>query len=536
MGGQSSENYLDNLLNSVNGFGTNKEENTDEKKADGDMYKESEEDFLRQFESELEEDAYDDYILDFENEMQREQGVKTDPYARETEGTKVIADDDESLEDMLAEMEKISADDSFEELKEDKMDVDDEDMESLDKLNSAVDAFDMELEESGIGEESDDLDFGFSDTDLESLIDNSSDNLDGLNDSFDTESAEDKSGNGSEGVVAGIENIPSDAVEDIAPDDIDDIFKDIPDIDDMGDYATDDDSNIPNIEDEMEPEEIKAAPVYKEEVKEPPKKLTLLDRIKLLLFGEDEEEELDANGSLDGIPYSEITKANKDIFDEMTPKDNKKEKKEKKKKEKEKKPKEKKAKKPKKQKPPKPKKEKKPKEKDTSPPLPKVPVLMIVIMVASLVGLVLLGTNLTSYTNGVKQAEILYNEGQFSEAYEQIKGLSVKESDMEKYNKISTMACISSKYESYCSFYQYGKKDVALDNLVCAAGRCEINKSNAKEYDCEIELETLRVTIENELKDKYNMTIEDARELYKLRNRTDYTIALQKKLVDLGVD
>lgn len=530
MGDQSSENYLDNLLSSISSFVEDRDAAAFNKEIDGSISSTSEQDFLRQFENELESEAYDDYISDFEMELEADQREEKDPYAREKEDTDVIADDDESLEDMLANMEKLSAEPPLEESDGMTMDTDDPDIGSLEDLDMAVDAFDVPPETDDMGV----VDFSAENLEIDTLGTDSIDS-DGTAEADVTDIGEDMSDLMDlldEDNVAGIEELPAkenSGVEELGG------------LDDLGLDGLD---GLEDIQEATEEEPQSASSdggdtEQSDELGEAKKKMGFLAKLKLILFGEDDEEEVE--GSLaDGMDISELSDANQELLKELTAGDekpDKKAKKEKKKKEKkEKKPKEKKEKKPKKEKPPKPKKEKKPKEKDTSPPLKKGSVLLIFFMAGSLTVLVFIGTELTTYKNSLNETEKLYNKGSFTEAYEAIKGLKVKEADEQLYNKVATLAAISSKYEAFVTFNAYGRNDLAFDSLVCAAGRCGVNEKNAQEYNCEMELETLRVTIENELKDKYNMSIEEAMELYSLSDRTDYTIALQKKLVELGLD
>jgi len=82
----------------------------------------------------------------------------------------------------------------------------------------------------------------------------------------------------------------------------------------------------------------------------------------------------------------------------------------------------------------------------------------------------------------------------------------------------------------------YGSKDLALDSLVCAYGRYDINKQYAKEYGCEKELETIGGKILKALLKDYDMTGEEALQLYENKNRDEYTVQLHKKLQELGLE
>ena len=226
---------------------------------------------------------------------------------------------------------------------------------------------------------------------------------------------------------------------------------------------------------------------------------------------------------------------NADILAELEGEEKTSKKKDKKKKEK--KPKKEKApKKPKTPKAPKPKKEKKPKEVDNTPPLPRGPVIMIWVMVASLVALVLLGVNLIKYNTPIANAKSLQNQGHYAEAFSELSGLEIKEKDMELYNQLAVLSTIDSELNAYEKFSKAEKVDWAFDSLICAAGRCYINEANADVFGCLGQLETLRRTVSNELAQKYDMTYEEAIEMYTIRDRDDYTIALYKKLTELGID
>ena len=209
-------------------------------------------------------------------------------------------------------------------------------------------------------------------------------------------------------------------------------------------------------------------------------------------------------------------------------------KKEKKKKEKKKK--EPKPKKPKKVKAPKPKKEKKPREKDHTPPLPKGPVIAIVVMVASLFGLIMLGTNLLGYQSNVNTAREEYGKGSYVEAFSKLQGLKIREKDSEFYDQLQVLAVVSEKYQDYLVFSNKGRQDIALDNLICAYGRYDLNKQKAQDANCDVEYEQLGGKIIKSLLEDYDMTGDEALQIYNAKNRKEYTLKLHAKLKSLGLE
>ena len=295
-------------------------------------------------------------------------------------------------------------------------------------------------------------------------------------------------------------------------------------------------------ESEMSAQQISAASAEEMDGKEEKKgsKFDLIGKLKGLLAsflkgGEDDEVEIKPAQA----PTPELLSGeNADILAELDALEEKPAKKDKKKKDKKDKAakKAKAPKKPKAKKPAKPKKEKKPKEVDNTPPLPKGPVIMIWVMVGSLVALVLLGVNIIKYNTPIANAKSLQNQGHYAEAFNQLTGLDIKEKDMEMYNQLAVLATVDSEINAYESFSKADKADKAFDSLICAAGRCYINEEDAEIFGCLGQLEILKKSVSNELEEKYNMTYEEALEMYKIRHRNDYTLALYKKLTELGIE
>ena len=173
---------------------------------------------------------------------------------------------------------------------------------------------------------------------------------------------------------------------------------------------------------------------------------------------------------------------------------------------------------------------------DNTPPLPKGPVIMIWLMVASLTALVLLGVNIIGYNSAVANAKSLKNSGHYAEAFAVLNGLDIKEKEMELYGQLAILSTVDSELNAYAVFEKNDMPDKAFDSLICAAGRCKINAAEADVYECLGQLEILKKNVTNELEQKYGMSYEEAIEMYEIRDRDDYTIALYKKLTELGIE
>lgn len=325
------------------------------------------------------------------------------------------------------------------------------------------------------------------------------------------------------------------------------------DLSDIGQILEKNDSNIP-IEGEdpfasyakqemAEQEESRNAV---QETTEKSKKVGFFAKLSALLFGKEEEPEAAEPISLmpEEMPgVVELSDENAQIlsmFEEVdhalaAEQADSSKKNDKKKEKKKKEPKPKKEKKPK---APKPKKEKKPKEKDDTPPLPKGPVALVCVLAVSIFVLVFWGSELISYSSALSKAKAACDKGNYSEAAEAIAGVTIREEDAFICGKISTLAAVHSQLEEYEVFIQNDKKAEALDSLISAAGRCELNEENTMTFDCADEMQMLKNKATKELEDVFGLTYEKALELYDwtIRDRAEYTRELHKIYEALGIE
>ena len=244
------------------------------------------------------------------------------------------------------------------------------------------------------------------------------------------------------------------------------------------------------------------------------KKKGLFAKLSEALFGKDDE-----NDSEEGKEKSKKKKSD-------SPK--------KEKKKKEKKPKKAKEKKPKQPKKPKEKKPKKPKEVDLSPPLPKIPVVLIFVMSFSVMVFVVLSSNLLGYSTSMTDAKAAYYSYDYVGAYEKLSGLTAKEQDAEFVEQVRLLALIQEKLVNGDGLYRAGQYTMALDSYICALGRYDVNYSQASEYQIAKEYEDLEKQIVIQLQETFDVTADSAREIYGLRDRTEYTCRVYELVKNAG--
>ena len=555
MSNKSSENYLDNLLDSITGVDLGGRRIIKQDIASEDrpgLALESDDDFLKAFEEELESDSYRDYFAEFEKELEEEQkrqlelqtdtsripddigaiikGLEDDAQRATEIPDMPMADISSPQEMMDEEVVEISPEEALQESGEvDTLDM--LDVDTLGKLGG-------ELPLSEIGEP--DLS-GSGDDDLMDML--------SMSDEFG-DIGELLSGDG-DSTVGEIDEFARFAQEQmdeqerassVDENSIDEISVDGADI--VGKKKKQRGRHKKN----------KAEKVQSEEG------VSFKERFKKLLFGEDEPENSQNIPDKISTIADELAGENLDILSELRAEldsvpseatDKKKGKKDKKKNPKKAKKPDKPKKAPKSKKPPKPKKEKKPKEKDNTPPLPKGPVILIFFMVGSLTFLVLLGTKLLNYSSAVSQAKSAYKAESYTEAFKLLQGEDIAAKDQVFYDKLKILATIDSEYDAYLLFRSYGDEPAAMDSLICSAGRYNINLENAMAFDQEEAIEeqynknnddfiekykSLRTKIEEELVNYYGISFDEAIEIYSQRNRTEYSVILLRKIKELGLE
>ena len=252
---------------------------------------------------------------------------------------------------------------------------------------------------------------------------------------------------------------------------------------------------------------------------------SFMSKLGLILFGEDDDDEEEELAMLeDSAKKAEKEQAKKE----------KKEKREKAKQER--KEKREKAKLEKQTKAAEEKKLKPPKEPDNTPPLPKKPVFLIFLMVGSFIALVVMGADLLGYSNQMENAKNQYAKKNYSEAFAEIAGMEIKEEDSLLYNKYHVMAMVSAELEAYESLMSQEFYDMALDCLVRTVGRAEKYREDAETYGCIQELNGLEAKAEEILKETFDLSKEDALEIYAYRSKKEYSTAILKVIKEHGLE
>ena len=147
----------------------------------------------------------------------------------------------------------------------------------------------------------------------------------------------------------------------------------------------------------------------------------------------------------------------------------------------------------------------------------------------------MLSVNIFGYSSAVSDAKKYMDEGEYVAAYSELVGMTIKEKDLMLYNQAATLAAVESELNAFDAFHYGEKHQEALDSLVCAAGRCEVNADNAEVYECNGQMQILQAEVTNKLYECYGMTYEEAIEIYQSRSRDTYSVLIVEKLRSLGL-
>lgn len=135
----------------------------------------------------------------------------------------------------------------------------------------------------------------------------------------------------------------------------------------------------------------------------------------------------------------------------------------------------------------------------------------------------LLGTNWFTYSISIENAEKYYNKQKYTEAYNEIYGLEIKDKDKDIYNKIMTIMFVRKQFESYENYYSINKYPEALDSLLKGLDKYNKYKVLASLYGIEEDLDIVRDEILYELDQVFHLKEEDALEIISEENELEYS-------------
>ncbi|MGN0242215.1 MAG: hypothetical protein ACI4CS_11050, partial [Candidatus Weimeria sp.] len=183
-------------------------------------------------------------------------------------------------------------------------------------------------------------------------------------------------------------------------------------------------------------------------------------------------------------------------------------------------------------------KQKKPKPVDNSPVVPVKVVTVFGIMALSLFALIFIGVNVLPQAQQKKAVLSDYSQQKYTDVYACLAGKdekSLSEQEQKMLNSSKLAGELSVKYSIYESAMKQKQYDYALDALVRAEGIYEENKTKASKLDIKSYYEDYGNRIEDSLAEQFDVTTNQASELYAIDDREEYTKQINEILEKKGL-
>lgn len=146
-------------------------------------------------------------------------------------------------------------------------------------------------------------------------------------------------------------------------------------------------------------------------------------------------------------------------------------------------------------------------------------------------------TSQTGYSLSIAQAKEYYEQGDYVEAYRCFdQGSKVRKADEELYHKARLTAYLQQPLNSYQVYRKQKMHQEALSALILGVGRYDKNSYEAAASGAAVEYDNMLAKIEKALKKKYKMSLDQARELYTIREKEEYTLELYRIVEELGLE
>ena len=143
-----------------------------------------------------------------------------------------------------------------------------------------------------------------------------------------------------------------------------------------------------------------------------------------------------------------------------------------------------------------------------------------------LVMLLLIFTNIFSYTLSIKNATNYFNVNKYTQAYNEVYGIELKDEDIELYDKIMTVMYVNKQLNSYNNHYQMKKYPEALDSLLKGLQRYDKYIELATMLGINTDMDYVRNQIVAELYNVFSLTEEEAITLINSETQAQYSIAV----------
>lgn len=157
---------------------------------------------------------------------------------------------------------------------------------------------------------------------------------------------------------------------------------------------------------------------------------------------------------------------------------------------------------------------------------------IVFIFFGLLTALLLVGTNMVSYTLSIQNATSYFDRQKYTEAYNEVYGMDINDEDIEIYDKIMTVMFVNKQLNSYNSYYSLGMYPEALDSLLKGLKRYDKYIELATMLGIKTDLDYVRSQILAELKNVFKLSEEDAIRINSYPDSKEYSLEVYNAVLE----
>ncbi len=155
-------------------------------------------------------------------------------------------------------------------------------------------------------------------------------------------------------------------------------------------------------------------------------------------------------------------------------------------------------------------------------------VILMVSVIAGVVICSVFGGKALWYNSHIDDANKMLINKNYTDAYNYINGLTIKEKDKSLYNQLKTIMYVERELDSYQNCLKIGMDAEALNSLIKGVDKYNRFKTDAEEYGVLTEMNEVYSKIITKLSEEYGITEEKANELINIKDAKEYSIKLDE--------
>ena len=153
----------------------------------------------------------------------------------------------------------------------------------------------------------------------------------------------------------------------------------------------------------------------------------------------------------------------------------------------------------------------------------KIGASILFILFGVIATFIILGTNTYSYNLSIENAQTDFLIRHYNEAYYDVYGLTIKDEDIELYDRIMTVMYVNSQLNAYNNYRKIHDDDKALNSLIKGLEKYEKYYKLATTLGITDDLEYVKTNILNELNKTFKLTEEEAYSMMDINDVVDYS-------------